>query len=105
MTKIHKHKFIFGHEHKNKKFVDRLTYVAAVVEPFFLYPQALQIFRHGDASGISIPSWIAIDFFTATWIWYALVHKQRMIFIYQALFFIANSLILVGAIMYGGKWF
>lgn len=110
MTKIHRHL------HKKKRsvlipskkahplLVDRLTYAAAIIEPAITIPQALIIFRDQTAAGISLFSWIGYEVLTAVWLWYAVVHKERLIFIYQGLFFIIQAIVITGGIIYGAKW-
>jgi uncharacterized protein with PQ loop repeat len=88
----------------HKSFVDKIIVAAAIVEPLFILPQVLKIFRDHDASSISIFSWIGFNILTAVWIWYAIVHKEKMVLIYQGLFFIFNSLVIVGSLLYGGQW-
>lgn len=105
MTKFHKQAVLTADAQKPAWSVDRLIYIAAIIEPLILYPQAIQIFRYENAQGISIPTWIGINILTSIWIWYAITRKQKVIFLYQGLFFIANTLIIIGALMYGGKWF
>ncbi len=84
--------------------VDRLTYIAAVVEPVITIPQALIIFREQTAAGVSLSSWIGYEILTVIWLWYAIVHKERLILVYQGLFFIVQAVVIVGAIMYGASW-
>lgn len=110
MTKIHRHL------HKKKRsvlistkkakplIVDRLTYIAAIVEPVITIPQALVIFRDQTAAGISLLSWVGYEVLTAVWLWYAIVHKERLILVYQGLFFIVQAAVIVGGIMYGARW-
>lgn len=40
---------------------------------------------------------------TAIWVWYAFVHKEKMILVYQGLFFIVDGAVIVGALLYGGQ--
>ena len=87
------------------KLVDRLVYVAAIVEPLFSLPQAVLVFRDKNAASISILSWVGFEVMTLVWLWYGFVHKERTILVYQGLFFIVDGSILVGALMYGGKLF
>ena len=87
------------------KLVDRLVYVAAIVEPLFSLPQAILVFRDRSAESISILSWIGFEVMTLVWLWYGYVHKEKTILVYQGLFFIIDGSILVGAVMYGGKLF
>lgn len=89
---------------KQRSFLDKIIVIAAVVEPLCSIPQIVGIFRNQNASGISIFTWIGFDILTMIWIWYAIVNKQKMILIYQSLFCIFNTLIIIGAIMYGGTW-
>jgi uncharacterized protein with PQ loop repeat len=85
------------------KFVDRLTYMAAIVEPLCSIPQAYTVWHGRSAGSISILSWGAFQIMTLVWIWYAVAHHDRMIFIYQSLFFIIDGAVLVGAVCFGGK--
>src|SRR5690606_21994961 len=84
--------------------VDRLTYAAAVIEPVITIPQAMIIFRDQTAAGISLSSWVGYQVLTAVWIWYAIVHKERLILVYQGLFFIIQAAVITGGVMYGAKW-
>lgn len=84
--------------------VDRLTYIAAIIEPIITIPQAVLIFQTKSAAGISLLSWIGFQILTIIWIWYAIVHEERMILLYQGLFFIIQGFVIIGGIMYGAKW-
>ncbi|MCA9326468.1 hypothetical protein KC976_02615 [Candidatus Saccharibacteria bacterium] len=103
------------HHHKLKKviqvreaskprFIDRATYFAAIVEPLLTLPQAYQVFSTKSAHDINILSWIGFEIMALVWIWYAIVHRERIVFIYQVLFFIIDGSVLAGAILYGGRW-
>lgn len=86
------------------KLIDRLVYLAAIVEPMFSLPQAYQIFHDKTAAGVSILSWLGFECMTVIWLWYAIAHKEKMILVYQGLFFIIDGSVLLGAIFYGGKF-
>jgi uncharacterized protein with PQ loop repeat len=111
MTSFHRHK----HQKARKiltvkkaikpKIVDRLVYLAATVEPLFSLPQAYQIYHDKAAANVSILSWLGFEIMTLIWLWYAIVHKEKLILLYQGLFFIIDGSVLVGAIYYGGKLF
>ncbi len=98
------HKVIEIKSKKHPLFIDRLIYIAAIVEPLFSLPQAYRIFSTGSAGDISLLSWTGFEFMTAIWIWWAIVHKDKMVLIYQGLFLIIDGSILVGAMMYGASW-
>lgn len=85
-------------------FVDRLTYLAAIIEPVITIPQALIIFRDQTAAGISLLSWVGYEVLTAVWIWYAVVHKEKLILLYQGLFFIIQAIVIAGGVIYGARW-
>lgn len=100
----HKHRVLVSKKQSRYYLVDRLTYAAAIIEPIITIPQAMIIFREKTAAGISLSSWVGFQILTAIWIWYAIVHKERLILIYQGLFFIIQAAVIVGAVMYGASW-
>lgn len=73
------------------------------MEPFFSLPQAYQIFANKSAGDISLLTWGGFQIMTAIWVWYAFVHKEKMILVYQGLFFIVDGAVIVGALLYGGQ--
>jgi len=89
---------------KRQSFLDKIIVIAAIAEPLCMLPQIIGIFRYKNASGISIFTWIGFDLLTMIWIWYAIVNKQKMVLLYQSLFCIFDTLLIVGAIVYGGTW-
>lgn len=89
----------------NPKIVDRLTYAAAIIEPIITLPQAIQIFRTGNAEGVSIFSWLGYELLQIIWLWYGITHKDRVIILYSLLYAIVQAAVIVGAVLYGGKWF
>ena len=101
----HKYRKVIAVKKKSKtKLVDRLTYFAAVAEPLVTLPQVYAIYSTHNASGISISAWLGFEVFTTIWIWYALVHREKMILIYQGLFWILDGMVIIGAFLYGGHW-
>lgn len=111
MSKIHRIK----HQQKRKvmvvkrqakpKLVDRLTYIIAIVEPIITIPQVYVIFHDKTAAGIAISSWIGYQIFTVIWLWYGIFHKERVIVIYQILWLVMQTAIIIGGLMYGAKWY
>lgn len=109
MTRLHRYqhqktqKTLVVKRQQKPKLIDRLVYVAAIVDPLFSLPQAYSVWHERSAGSISILSWAGFEVMSAIWIWYAVVHHERTIFIYQVLFFVIDGLVLAGAIYYGGK--
>ncbi len=89
---------------KNKFFVDKIILAVAIIEPLCTIPQIYEIASSRNASSISITTWLGFNILTLIWVWYAVKHKEKMIFIYQSLFFILNSILIILAIIYGGTW-
>lgn len=87
------------------RVVDRLTYAAAIIEPIITLPQAIQIFRTGNAEGVSIFSWLGYELLQIIWLWYGIVHKDRVIILYSTLYAFVQAAVIIGAVLYGGKWF
>lgn len=108
MSTFHRHKHQKAHKALvvkkavKQKFVDRLIYLAAIVEPLFSLPQAYQIYHDKAAANVSILSWFGFEVMTLIWLWYGIVHKEKMILIYQGLFFVIDGSVLAGAMYYGG---
>lgn len=93
-----------NHKHKHTLIINKIILITAIIEPLFKIPQAYIIFQNRNASDISLTYWVDTNFLTFIWVWYAVITKQKLILVYQGLFFIINTLIIVGALIYGGRW-
>jgi len=91
-------------EKRQREVVDKLILAVAIIEPFFTLPQAYAIFKTQNASGVSILTWMGFNIMTAIWVWYAVNRKDKVVLIYQGLFLIFNTIVIIGALMYGGQW-
>jgi uncharacterized protein with PQ loop repeat len=89
---------------KNVKMADRATFVVAVLEPIITVPQVITIFSDKTAAGVSLATWVGYEMLTLVWLWYAIIHKDKLIFLYQGLFFIIQTGVIIGGLMYGAKW-
>lgn len=103
-NKTHKKRSAVTKKAKKHALVDRATYIAAIVEPIITIPQAADIFVHHTAAGISLSSWIGYELLTVVWVWYAIAHKDRLILIYNAMYFVVQTVIIIGGFMYGARW-
>lgn len=86
------------------QLVDRLTYLVAAIEPIVTIPQVYVIFHDKTAEGIAISSWIGYELFTIIWLWYGIVHKEKVIIFYQLCWLVLQLIIIIGGLMYGAKW-
>ncbi len=91
-------------KHRSRRLVDKLTLAAAIIEPLATVPQAVTIFIHHTAAGVSLSTWCAYEIMTIIWLWYGFAHKEKMILVYQGGFFIAQTAIIIGALVYGPHW-
>ncbi len=109
MSRLHRHQSVKKRTlvvKKTKKplLVDRLTFVAAIVEPLVTLPQAYVIFRDQTAAGVSLSTWLGYELLTIVWLWYGITHKEKMILIYQGLFMVVQTIVIVGGIIYHAPW-
>jgi uncharacterized protein with PQ loop repeat len=104
---IHRHK----HKRKNteeslvvsefwRQLLDRVTLIAGILGPLMVIPQIYKIFSAHNATGVSILSWTAFALLDIPFIFYGIFHKDRPIVITYTLFFIANLIVTIGAIVY-----
>lgn len=101
---VKKHRVLVAKKSDKFKLVDRATYIVAIVEPLITIPQAVIIFQHRTAAGVSLSTWVGYEVLTLVWIWYAIAHKDRLILLYQGMYLVVQTVIIVGGLMYGAKW-
>src|SRR5258708_9703309 len=101
MTRLHrhlhakKHRTLIVAKQAKPLLVDRLTFIAAVLEPLFTLPQVIAILRDHTAAGVSLTTWVGFDCLTMIWIWYGFTHKEKLILLYQGLFFIVQTTVII----------
>jgi uncharacterized protein with PQ loop repeat len=91
-------------ETKKDSIVNKIILAAAIIEPLFTFPQAYIIFKNQNAADVSLTTWIGFNLLTIIWIWYAIVNKEKVVLIYQGLYFLFNTLVIIAALLYGGTW-
>ena len=89
---------------KSARWVDRATYLVAIIEPIITIPQVYAIWSTRNASGVSILSWSGYWLFGIIWLYYGIIHRDKAIITYNVLYLITEALILAGALLYGGHW-
>ncbi len=68
-------------ESKYKSGYEKFMYVWAIVSPIWLLLQAIQIFQHKNASGVSLPAHIIVLIGSILWIIYAVWALQKRNFV------------------------
>lgn len=85
--------------------IDRVVTAVAFIGPLTSLPQIIEIwFVDQSAAGVSVLTWSAFVLMAAVWLLYGIVHKQRPIIISNALWIVAQSLIVAGALRFDLDW-
>jgi uncharacterized protein with PQ loop repeat len=81
--------------------IERLIYVAAFVVPFTSVPQILEIWvKDKSAAGVSFLTWGFFLVMSGIWLLYGISKRDRPLIISNALWIIAEAIIMAGAIYY-----
>jgi len=103
---LHKRKRIYQrheqypHPDALKRFVDRVVYAVGILGPLTGLAQVTKIWIHKDASGVSMILFGSSALFSIVWIVYGILHKELPITMMYILWFIVNSLVVVGTLLY-----
>ncbi len=93
---FHKHHF----NKKEKTSIDRAMMVVAVIHPLTALPQALQIFVNQSAENVSLITWLSFMAIGFIFTLYALVHRLKPMLLNQIIWFIVDSLVVFGILLY-----
>ena len=81
--------------------LDIVVYIAGIVGPLATIPQVLQIYTTHNAAGVSFITWGAYALFDIPWIIYAFVHREPPLIVCYVLWFLFNSAVAIGVLLYG----
>ena len=84
-----------------KRVFDRVILGVGILGPIMSFPQIVLIHGGRDASGVSPITFFSWALFDILWIFYGLVHKETPIITTYMLWFVCNTLIFIGAMLYG----
>jgi uncharacterized protein with PQ loop repeat len=82
------------------RLLDVLVYVVGILGPLATIPQIVQIYTTHNVSGISFFTWSLYALFDIPWIIYAIAHREPPLIICYVLWFIFNSLVALGVLLY-----
>lgn len=85
----------------SKRLLDTVVYAAGIVGPLMTLPQIFEIYAHRNASGVSAVTWAAYALFDIPWIIYGIAHRETPIVVTYVLWFIFNTVVVIGALVYG----
>lgn len=102
---LHTRKRIHKKEHypsrdNVKRLMDKSMYGVALAAPIFAIPQVLNIWIGHSAAGIQPITFMMYSIVNLLWVTYGFLHKEKQIMLTMSLFFLMNSLIVVGTIIY-----
>lgn len=88
-----------------QRTIDRIVTIVAFIGPLTSVPQILEIWVvDKSAAGVSVITWTLFVLMAVIWLLYGIVHKQRPIIISNALWIVAQSLIVLGALRFDIDW-
>lgn len=91
-------------EYPSKKFLvrifDRILLTVAIIGPLTALPQVWNVYANHAVAGLSITSWSLWAFFNIFWIMYGFVHKEKPIILTYILWFLMNSSVAIGILLY-----
>ena len=83
-----------------KRLLDRTMLIVAVLSPLALLPQTVRIFADGNASGLSLPTWVSLTLINVLWTVYGFAHRDKPIFIASSLIALLDVAIVFGILKY-----
>lgn len=85
--------------------IDRLVTAVAFIGPLTSLPQIIEIwFVDRNAAGVSVLTWSGFVLMAVVWLAYGIVHRQRPIIISNALWIVAQGLVVLGALRFDVDW-
>lgn len=94
----HKNLKKFPNKDPKIRFLDNYMLFIGSMAPLFTIPQIVKIYTLRDSEGLSPITFALLAFNSLSWLVYGFVHKDRQIMAANILFFIANIVILIGAL-------
>ena len=83
------------------RFLDTVVIAAGIIGPLSTIPQILKIYLLKNATGVSAFSWGMWALLDIPWIMYGIMHRDRAIRTTYFMWFLANGVVFVGALLYG----
>lgn len=96
---IHKKKKYFPAKKYELNILDRVMYVVALLGPVMTLPQIYDIWikRNSSLNVVTWGGYLTIGFM---WLFYGLVHKEKMIIFSNMIGIVTTGLVFFGALMY-----
>ena len=85
---------------KSIAILDKIVLYLAFIAPWFEIPQLLQIYINHSAKDVSPITWGFFAFMSVPWFIYGLVHKEKPIIVLYALWFLIDTSIVIGILIF-----
>ena len=90
----------YPHPEKGVRILDKIILMLAVIAPLFEVPQLWEIYSSRAAENVSLITWSFFALMAVPWFFYGIVHKEKPIIILYFLWFLIDSAIVVGILIY-----
>ncbi len=99
---LHVRKRTNNYPSKNKyiSLLDKIVLSLAFIAPFFEIPQLLEIYLKKSAENVSLITWGFFAIMAVPWFIYGIVHKEKPIIVLYFLWFLIDSTIVIGILLY-----
>lgn len=81
--------------------LDRAAVVVGMFAVLMNVLQFLKIWNEGSAEGVSLVSWSGFMLASLFWFYYALVHRERILYLTFGATFAVQVFIIIGILVYG----
>jgi len=98
---LHQHPVHKKHTSVFHKALNAVIMVVATASPLITIPQLSDIYIKKTASGVSSITWLAYIFTSTIWLYYGIIHREKVIIINGILGVILATLIYIGTLLYG----
>ena len=85
---------------KHTKQVERIAFIAGIVQPVITLPQIIAIYSHKSAKDVSLTTWIGYLFFGIIFLLYGLYFNLRPIWAGQIIWVAMQLVTVVGILLY-----
>ena len=98
---LHQHPVHKKHTSIFHRALNAVIMVVATASPLITVPQLADIYIKKTASGVSSITWLAYIFTSVIWLYYGIIHREKVIIINGILGVILGALIYTGTLLYG----
>jgi uncharacterized protein with PQ loop repeat len=84
-----------------QRTIDNAMGVVSIIQPLTALPQAIDIYKTHDVSGVSLATWLGFMAIGVVFLAYGISHRIKPFIVNQILWFILDFSIVIGILIYG----